>query len=207
MYFHIYNRGNRKGPIFYDDLDRIRFLFTILIFQFDIKITKTKKILRNITCLDDLITLVQPWRLTKNKRLVKLHTFCLMPNHFHIILEELETGSRSNYMMRVLDSYTKYFNSRYKLVGHVFQGNYRSKIIDNDLYLLALSAYIHNNPLKLNISKEKQSELIKWSSYYDYTVKNRWGIFLETETISIFFKDKKDYSDFVLRWSTLEVDH
>ena len=56
MYFHIYNRGNRKGPIFYDDLDRIRFLFTILIFQFDIKITKTKKILRNITCLDDLIT-------------------------------------------------------------------------------------------------------------------------------------------------------
>lgn len=184
MYFHIYNRGNRKQDIFNDDADRIRFLFIILLFQFDAVIPKIKNILRDITCTEDLSKLiVQPWRLTmSSKRLVKIHTFCLMPNHFHLGIEELKPDSRSYYIMRVIDSYTKYFNHKYKLVGHVFQGSYKSKVISDENYLSALLEYIHNNPKKLDLEYGDLS-LFPWSSYTDHIHKNRWGIFLDTSAV------------------------
>lgn len=198
MLFHIYNRGNRKQAIFNNDLDRIRFLFVLMIFQFNIHLPNIKEILKNVVSIEDLSYILQHWRLQglKKNRTIKLHVFCLMPNHFHLIIEELKNGACANYMLRALDSYTKFFNIKYDLVGHVFQGSYKSKPITNDEYLLTLSAYIHNNPRNLDLENENLMNF-PWSSYPDYIGINRWGTFLETGKIKNAFMNQGYYANFV----------
>lgn len=202
MYFHIYNRGTRKHNIFENNKDRVRFLFVVFLFQFDIKIKNISKTLKKIESVGDLSFMLtnlkdlQP-RGLHCKKLVTIHSFCLMPNHFHLILED-DFNNKSDYLMRVLDSYTKYFNIKYELTGHLFEGPYKAKSVGDDIYLLALSAYIHNNPYKLKSSNHiKNLEKFEWSSYTDYVNKNRWNNFIETSMILSFFSDQKDYAKFV----------
>jgi len=90
--------------------------------------------------------------------------YCLMKNHFHLILRENKLGEIARFIQKLCTSYAMYFNLKNKRTGYVFQGPYKEKNIDSDEYLLQLSAYIHNNPIELGINPEQY----KWSSYLDY---------------------------------------
>ena len=109
-----------------------------------------------------------------NKRNVELISFCIMPNHFHLLVKDVGENSLSSYMQRVLNAYSKYYNIRYQKSGHVFQGPYKIVHVDSDEQLKYLSAYIHRNPRELPQWKDKY-ESYPWSSYLDTIGNNRWG--------------------------------
>ena len=107
-------------------------------------------------------------------RYVELVCFTLMPNHFHLILKESKENGISRYMQRILNSYTKYFNVKNELSGHLFQGPFKMVHIEDDPQLLYLSAYIHRNIKEVKNSKEEEYNF-SYSSFQDYLARNRWG--------------------------------
>jgi putative transposase len=79
----------------------------------------------------------------KRRPLTKVLAWTLMPNHFHLILKEIEEGGASKFMQRLCGSMSMCFNSKYHTVGSIFQGSYKSRIIEDDSYLRYLIFYIH----------------------------------------------------------------
>ena len=93
--------------------------------------------------------------------------FCLMENHFHLLLKIDEGMDRI--MQKICTTYAVYFNTKYERTGHLFQDRYKSKPIENDAYLLSVVRYIHNNPVKAGICP---ADKYRWSSwrYYNGTL-------------------------------------
>ncbi len=193
-YYHLLARGNNKQNIFLDDGDHVRFLFYLLFFQSD---NNFENIRRHVEYFHNK----KDFCITKNKlekivkdRFVGLINFCVMPNHFHLTVFNSEEKGISRYMHKVLTAYTKYFNTKYKKVGHVFQGPYKAVHIEDDIQLQYLSTYIHKNPKEI---KGVNYETYPWSSYSDYVKKNRWGELLKPEIILDSFKSIEEYRKFI----------
>ncbi len=191
-YYHLFCRGNNKQTIFRDNRDKIRFLFLILNFQSPMTHNNLGRYVNNYVKDstfnikdEDIDTMIED-------RYVELVSFALMPNHFHLIVKEVEDKGVSQYMHRVLTSYTKYFNAKHEHTGHLFQGSYGAVHVSDNEQLLYLSAYIHRNPRDIKKWFNKEREYY-WSSYQDYINKNRWGKLLENSIIIDQFKDGKDY--------------
>ena len=196
-YYHIYNRGMQKQKIFETDKDRLRFIFLLLAMQGKNSI---KNISREVRRSVQSSTLhIQP-EIEKNvleNRTVELISFCLMPNHFHLLVFEKTEGGIAKYMQRVLTAYTKYFNVRHQKSGHLLQGSYKSVQIEDDRQLMHASAYIHKNPNELALWRGKY-EKYPWSSLQDYIFENRFGQLLSPGIIIERFKEEKgSYRDFV----------
>ena len=189
-HYHIYNRGVNKQNIFRDSRDWSRFLFLLLYFQSIEILGHTQRLFEEFLESNGqhrvLTKIVQD---IKKKRNVELVTFCLMSNHFHLILKEVEDEGIAKYMQRVLNAYTKYYNTKYQKSGHLFQGPYQAVHVDDDQQLLHLSAYIHKNP-------ENWKSYV-WSSYSDMIIKNRWGELLKRDIILGQFKNSQQYKKFV----------
>lgn len=119
-----------------------------------------------------------------------LHAFCLMDNHVHLMLREGEEDV-ATVMKRITVSYVYYFNKKYKRVGHLFQDRFKSEVVEQDRYLLALARYIHQNPVKAGMV-EKAADY-KWSSYNCYlNDDNNFAKMLDTDTILGLFSEDKD---------------
>ncbi len=157
--YHIYNRGNNKDRIFFDDQDYRAFLFRLgLCLGFTEEKLNQDKLIR------------MPYsriRITEtNKNNFRLLAFCLMQNHFHLLIEQIGDITISNLMLKLCTSYAKYINKKHKRVGHIFQDQFKSVLIENNPQLMWTSSYIHMNAVKDKIIKHP-SEYI-WSSYNDY---------------------------------------
>lgn len=196
-YYHICNRGVGKQTIFSENGDYFRFLFLILYFQ---SMQKVEHIGR--AAKDFAISHGQHPMLAKlaekiiKDRTVELVAFCFMSNHFHLIVKEVKEGGISSYMQRALNAYGKYYNTKYKKSGHVFQGPYRARHIADDRYMHHLSAYIHRNPRETREWRNKYAEY-EWSSCQDFVRENRWEGLLVPEIILGGFKDKSKYQKFL----------
>ncbi|MCK4622412.1 MAG: transposase [Desulfuromonadales bacterium] len=113
---------------------------------------------------------------------VNLYSFVLMNNHFHLLVET-PLGNLSQFMRHFNISYTSAFNRRHHRTGHLYQGRYKSVLIDSDTYLSMVSRYIHLNPVKVGrikmmpVSEQlKQLWNYKWSSLPGYvSQEERWG--------------------------------
>lgn len=97
-----------------------------------------------------------------------LYCYCLMPNHFHLLLE-VKDEPLPKIMQNLLISYTKYFNARYDKSGHLFQGRYKAIICGTEEYLLRLIRYIHLNPKRAHLIEDISE--YKWSSHNNYSGK------------------------------------
>ena len=136
----------------------------------------------------------------------EIHTYCLMPNHYHILictpLPNLSSG------MRHLNSlYTKHYNRKYKKDGALFRGRYKAILIDAENYLLRVSRYIHLNPVKASLVKH--SNKYRWSSYRFYSCTITAPDWLYTTEILSRFgtkHQKNKYSLFVLAKTDLELE-
>jgi len=117
-----------------------------------------------------------------------------MPNHFHLLIRQDTDLSISNLMLKVVTSYSKYFNRRYDRVGSLFQGPFKAVNISTDSYLLWLSAYIHQNPKVAGLVKNL--EAYQWSSYPDF-VGLRNGTLCEQGIVLSQFQGREDYANFV----------
>jgi len=122
----------------------------------------------------------------KKKNEYILYAYCLMNNHLHLLLKE-EGDNISRIMKRINTAYAYYFNKKYNRVGHVFQDRFRSESVENDLYLISLIRYIHNNPVKAKTVN--QPHQYKWSSYSLY-LREQKNIVDKEEILNLFSPDK-----------------
>ncbi len=129
-YYHVYNRGVNKRKIFLDDDDYVYFLALLKRYLSENnELDKYNRIYTNLNGQLDLLT------------------YCLMPNHFHLLLYQHDDKKAMETLMRsVLTTYTLYFNRKHNRVGHLFQGVYKASSVLNEPYLLHISRYIHMNP-------------------------------------------------------------
>jgi len=132
---------------------------------------------------------------------VVIHAYCLMPNHFHLVLET-PLGNLSRMMHFLITSYTIYFNKKHKRHGHLFQGRFRSVLVEAVLYAQELSRYVHLNPVRAELVE--RPEEYPWSSYQRYRGKRRPESWLETNVILGLYGDRLEearmrYLDYVAR--------
>ena len=100
---------------------------------------------------------------------LKLLSYCIMDNHIHLLINS-DTDAMADVFRKINLKFALRYNKKYNQVGHVFQGRYKSEVIDTDQYLLSALRYIHNNPVKAGIVSN--AENYRWSSYIDYLNSN-----------------------------------
>ena len=182
MLTHIYNRGNNKEKIFFDEQDYRAFLFRL-----GLALGLAPKELVDEPVLSMPYSRI---RINSKKNLFKLHAFCLMPNHFHLIIEQCGDESISKLMSKLCISYSMYINKKYKRVGHVLQDRFKFNLIESNEQLMWTSAYVHMNPVKDRIVK--YPEKYTWSSYKEY-IGTRNIPFLVKEFIIDLFGGLKEF--------------
>lgn len=153
---------------------------------------------RFITCLADRVEQYN----------IRLYMFVCMTNHFHLVFETPE-GNCSKFMQSLSTAYTVYYNLRHGRHGHLLDGRYKAKLVEGDEYLLALSRYVHLNPVRVGTIKDQpMAELIKyvrlypWGTYQSYIGERKALDFVEYAPILSEMSGKrrdwpKRYREFV----------
>ena len=167
-FYHIYNRGVDKRTIFQDDRDYERFLALLYIANSEETIHLSNDFPKK-TPLDEI------FKKDRGGQIVAIGAYCLMPNHFHLLLTPLVTDGISKFMQKLQTGYSMYFNKKNERNGSLFQGVFKSEHINNDRYFKYIYSYIHLNPSKLKNSKWKEqqktflNQLKKFISEYKYS--------------------------------------
>ncbi len=172
-YYHVYNRGAHKAPIFHDRSDYERFVSLLYI-------ANNPQPLIHPFWNKDIFSQ------TRQETLVHIFCYCLMPNHFHIGIQEKQELGIEHFMRKLCTAYVMYYNLKYKHSGTIFQGKYKSKRVTDDYYLMTLIEYIHLNPFGIeetDIMKSARPEYLReaiayskdyeFSSFKDYLGTNR----------------------------------
>lgn len=174
-YYHVYNRGVNKRKIFLEDKDYMVFLNLL------------KRYLGRQVSKDRYGREYENYFAH-----LELLAFCLMPNHFHLLIYQDDDPEAVTGLLRsICTAYTRYFNQKYKRVGHLFQDRFKASRIENDSYLEHISRYIHLNP--------HQPETYAWSSlpYYliqkqaDWVRPDRIKELFENDNYLLFVQDYK----------------
>ena len=165
QFYHIYNRGNNRGNIFFERKNYHYFLRTIS---------------------------------EKFHGTIYLIAYCLMPNHYHLVVNIITDGALEKAMQKIstailLRSYTRAINKAYGRSGHLFSGRYKNKIIPGDNYLLHLCRYVHLNPCRAGIVKKPGDW--EFSSYSAYLSKSL-GTIVEKTILMEYFKTTNSFIEF-----------
>ena len=128
---------------------------------------------------------------------VEVISFCLMPNHFHFLLKQLEDRGVANFVANFTNAYTKFFNTRHARIGPLFEGVFKAVYVESDEQLIHLSRYIHLNPVVSSLIDISQLESYGWSSYPEYILKENDNI-IESKPVIDLFKNTAEYKNFVL---------
>lgn len=205
--YHIYNRGVDGREIFMEDKDYIRFIHSLYEFN-DKKFALPYQRIFKKEAFSGI---------THRQALVNILCFCLMPNHFHLILQQLTDGGITKFMRKLGTGFTMYFNIKYARKGVLFQSQFRAIAIETDSYLLNLSRYIHLNPIELIEPNWKQEGIknwraaqsflrqYRWSSFMDYLDIENFPYLIHKDFIQDYFKDILAYRDFVERFLIKDI--
>jgi len=208
-YYHCFSRGTEKRKIFLSNKDYERFIALLFICN-----NKEKVHLSNYSSKNRQ----NIFNIKRDETLVDIGVYCLMSNHFHLLLHEKEEGGISTFMQKLMTAYTMYFNTKYKRSGALFSGRFKAEHADTDNYLKYLFSYIHLNPVKLiqrdwkdngikNITKAKKfSEEYVFSSYLDYLEEDRpQKVILNKSAFPKYFEDRKSIEGEIFDWLTVKV--
>ena len=191
---HIYNRGNNREKIFFDEKDYKAFLFrTGLVLGIEQEVLQKE----NLTSVP-----YSRIRINAKENLFKLHAFCLMPNHFHLLIEQIGDIPISKLISQLCTSHAMYVNKKYKRVGHVFQDQFKAVLIEDNSQLMWASAYIHMNPVKDGLVKHPKD--YKWSSYNDYAFDGNLPI-VTKEFLLETFGNKENFIEQTLNFSVKDA--
>ncbi|MBU4377436.1 MAG: transposase [Candidatus Omnitrophica bacterium] len=111
----------------------------------------------------DYRTFVELMKEAKKKYEIKIFAYCLMPNHFHIVMMPIRAGELSKYMQWLMTSHVRRYHRHYETSGHVWQGRFKSFIIQEDNHLLTVLRYVERNPLRKGLVKSAKQWT--WSSH------------------------------------------
>ena len=180
-FYHIYNRGNAKQDIFYNDKDRYRFLQAIYLSNnsdCSIRLIDFERNKGGYT-LDNIREIFRDKKINYEP-LVRINADVLMPNHFHFLIEELQNRGISRFMQRFGNSYGRYFNIKYKRPGSLFQGRFKAVHIKSDDQLKYLLAYINViNPAQLIEPDIKEKGIEDFEKILKWVDKYLWGTHFE----------------------------
>jgi putative transposase len=164
-FYHVYNRGVDKRIIYQDAQDYERFT-ELLYVSNSLGRTDLLRIKAGHSSVFD-------WK--RNDPLVAIGAYCLMPNHFHILLTPLQEDGVSTFMNKIGTSYAMYFNSKYKRKGSLYEGKFKAKHVQTDEYLKYLFSYIHLNPVKLIQADWKERGITDLVKAYDYATNFKYS--------------------------------
>lgn len=204
-YYHIYNRGIDKRIIFKSKRDYDRFIMLLYLansnesFRLDDLLNKQHKTFGEILVLD------------KGEPLVSIGAWCLMTNHFHLLIRQEIDGGITKFMRKLGVGYSMFFNIKYQRTGGLFGGLFKSKLIGtDDNYMKQLFAYIHLNPLEIkfpnwkeqinrpSVEMKKFLKSYQYSSYIDYTREDRVEKnIIRPERFPEYFVDVREFKDFI----------
>lgn len=184
-YYHLYNRGVEKRTIFQDDQDYKVFLSYLKIYLEPPIPPKERLININETVFK---AIERPLKNFNNE--ISLLSYCLMPNHFHLLVKQKSLKGIAAFTKSLLTKYSTYFNKRYQRVGPLFQGAYKAVSVDDENYLLHLSRYIHLNPVDQTKDVKVTPLRSNYTSYDDYLGKRKTN-WLHTDLILSFFNNSQ----------------
>jgi len=206
-FYHIYNRGNSKQKVFHDKEDHLRFISLLYACNS-----------ANNFKIDNLGKAESPYDFERDELLVNIGAYCLMPNHFHILITQTEKGDIAKFMQKLGTAYVMYYNQKYKRTGSLFEGKFKAEHADNDPYLKYLFSYIHLNPIKLIDKdwKEKGLQNKKGgldylnqyypSSYLDYLGKDRiQNKILNRKSFPHYFSTQKEFLKEIFEWINFQI--
>jgi putative transposase len=213
-FYHLYNRGTDKRIIFSNEEDYSRFILLLYLCNSE----RPADLKLQGPTLDEAI--IRSNADNRGEPLVDLCVYCLMPNHFHLLVRERVEGGISRFMQKLSTGYTMYFNKRYDRSGTLFQGKFKATRADTDRYLAYLISYIHLNPVKLiepgwkesGIKDRRRAEnfLAEYphSSFQDYSGHDRVEkCLLNMSALPEYNVTPRDFKDSVEEWlnySTLQ---
>ncbi len=206
--YHILNRGVEKRKIFLDDDDYFRFIHNL--FEFNDTERAPNLYYKSYELRTHKID--EGKKRKPRKLLVKILAFCLMPNHFHLLVEQVREGGVIKFVTKVSLGFAMYFNKKYERVGSLFQGRFKSVPVKQDSHFIHLPYYIHLNPLDLVMPKWREGEIkdykkavrflenYRWSSFLDYIGKKNFPSVTHREFLSQFFGGPEQYRKDTIKW-------
>lgn len=191
-FYHVFNRSIARQPIFTRKDEYQRGLEVLNYYSYQkppLRFSHYKR----LTFLKKADFLAG---LEGSKKIVQLLAFCLMPNHVHFLIKEIEDGGISRYMSNFQNSYAKYFNIKNDRTGSLFQTRFKAVRIETDEQLLHVMRYIHLNPLTSFIIRDvNQLENYLWTSFSVYLGKQHLNS-IETSFILNYFRSLKEFINF-----------
>jgi putative transposase len=226
--YHVYNRGVEKRRVFMDDKDYLRFIHDLFEFNDEnpVQSSNVRLNTRKPTeareedtsqCLEVQLPNMER---RKRKKLVEIHAFCLMPNHYHLLMRQRVENGIVRFMQKI-GGYTLYFNERHERVGSLFQGRFKAVQVTEEAHNLHIPNYIHLNPLGMYMNAREEGKLnienaleflrnYRWSSFRDYIgIKNFPSIIEQKYLADIFGKPEmyaKEIKDWIREKSFNEPD-
>ncbi|KKS97627.1 MAG: hypothetical protein UV73_C0007G0070 [Candidatus Gottesmanbacteria bacterium GW2011_GWA2_43_14] len=192
--YHVFNRGIDRRPTFTSKREYERALLALELYQYlnppfslskilSLERQKRQKILKD---------------LKKDRKMIQIYCYCLMPNHFHFLLEQEFDNGISKFLSNFQNSYTRFFNSLNKKDGAIFLNQFKAIRIETENQFIHVSRYIHLNPYTSYLIKRiSDVESYPWSSFQSYLLKSNNNIVNTTKILS-FFKDSEKYKEFIL---------
>jgi len=210
--YHIYNRGVDKRNIFLDDQDYFRFIHDL--FEFNDEAPAPNSYYFYSKREDPQFSEVKPRKVNRGirKLLVEILVFCLMPNHYHLLLKQKRNNGITRFMQKFGTGYTMYFNKKQERTGSLFQGSYKAVPVSREAHFIHLPYYIQLNPLDLIMPEwrmgkiknyKKAAEFLesyRWSSHLDYIGKKNFPSVTQREFLLKIFGEPKNYKKEVTNW-------
>lgn len=197
-HYHIYSRGVEKRKIFLNKKDYERFTALLFIMNQNAPFRMDNFLREKQNHLENIFSEKQ------EKTLVSILGYCLMPNHFHLILYEHTDGGISKFMGKLLTAYSMYFNIKYERSGPLFTRPFRSEYIENESQYMYIFSYIHLNPISIinktwkedGVKNKKETkkflEKYQFSSYQDFFGRNRpESIIINSSMVPEYIKGMK----------------
>src|SRR3989344_2914621 len=197
-YYHIYNRGVEKRIIFTDEQD-----YAVLLSYLKTYLTpKDTPSLQNILASNsanskEKAKAIKLLRMNNFFEHLNLLAFCLMPNHFHFLVNQKEPEIIDKFMNSLGTRYSMYFNRKYKRVGPLFQGLYKAVLITSEEQLIYVTRYIHRNPASKGRAF-KNLQKYQYSSYSEFLGLRNTPWIIKNEILSNFSRmEFNSYRSFV----------
>lgn len=212
--YHILNRGVDKRVIFPEESDYVRFIHDLFEFNDFNQISnnsyhynkKSKYIVTRLRYIN------KKQEEVKREPLVKILAFCLMKNHYHLMIIPKSKESLSLFMKRLNQGYSRHFNEKYDRSGTLFEGRYKAVLIEKEEHFIHLPYYIHMNPLDYYMPGWRKREVLnpakaieflekyRWSSFPDYVGIKNFPSVTQREFLGEFFNSPAAYRKATLEW-------